>query len=76
MLRGRGIDLVAADNPGSILDDTPTAKLLRQVLGAISEFDEAITVAKLRGARERKRVRLESAHQRAMRSGTRSYWRQ
>src|SRR5262249_26145745 len=28
---------------------------LRQVLGAISEFDKAMTVAKLRGARERKR---------------------
>jgi DNA invertase Pin-like site-specific DNA recombinase len=54
-LRGRGIDLVAADNPGSFLDNTPTAKLVRQVLGAISEFDKAMTVAKLRGARERKR---------------------
>jgi DNA invertase Pin-like site-specific DNA recombinase len=50
-----GIDLIAADNPGSFIDDTPTAKLVRQVLGAISEFDKAMTVAKLRGARERKR---------------------
>jgi DNA invertase Pin-like site-specific DNA recombinase len=54
-LRERGIDLIAADNPGSFIDDTPTAKLVRQVLGAISEFDKAMTVAKLRGARERKR---------------------
>jgi hypothetical protein len=46
---------IAADNPGSFIDDTPTAKLVRQVLGAISEFDKAMTVAKLRGARERKR---------------------
>jgi DNA invertase Pin-like site-specific DNA recombinase len=46
-LRERGIDLIAADNPAS------TAKLVRQVLGAISEFDKAMTVAKLRGARER-----------------------
>jgi DNA invertase Pin-like site-specific DNA recombinase len=45
-LRERGIDLIAADNPGSFIDDTPTAKLVRQVLGAISEFDKAITVAK------------------------------
>jgi hypothetical protein len=29
--------------------------LVRQVLGAIAEFDEAMTVAKLRGARDRKR---------------------
>src|SRR5712671_5087205 len=54
-LRERGIDLIAADSPGSFFDDTPTAKLVRQVLGAISEFDKAMTVAKLRGARERKR---------------------
>jgi DNA invertase Pin-like site-specific DNA recombinase len=54
-LRERGIDLIAADNPGSFIDDTPTAKLVRQVLGAISEFDKAMTVAKLRGAREQKR---------------------
>jgi hypothetical protein len=39
----------------SFIDDTPTAKLVRLVLGAISEFDKAMTVAKLRGARERKR---------------------
>jgi DNA invertase Pin-like site-specific DNA recombinase len=56
MLRGRGIELIAADNPGSFLDDTPTARLVRQVLGAISEFDKAMTVAKLRGARDRKRA--------------------
>jgi DNA invertase Pin-like site-specific DNA recombinase len=49
-LRERGIDLIAA-----VIDATPTAKLVRQVLGAISEFDKAMTVAKLRGARERKR---------------------
>jgi DNA invertase Pin-like site-specific DNA recombinase len=54
-LRERGINLIAADNPGSFIDETPTAKLVRQVLGAISEFDKAMTVAKLRGARERKR---------------------
>jgi DNA invertase Pin-like site-specific DNA recombinase len=45
-LRERGIDLIAADNPASFIDDTPTTKLVRQVLGAISEFDKAMTVAK------------------------------
>jgi hypothetical protein len=52
---GIGRIRLATDNPGSFIDDTPTAKLVRQVLGAISEFDKAMTVAKLRGARERKR---------------------
>src|SRR5690349_16723299 len=54
-LQERGIDLVAADSPTAFQDDTPTAKLVRQVLGAIAEFDKAMTVAKLRGARDRKR---------------------
>lgn len=55
MLRERGIDLIAADSPNAFLDDGPTSKLIRQVLGAVAEFDKAMTVAKLRGARERKR---------------------
>jgi DNA invertase Pin-like site-specific DNA recombinase len=54
-LRGRGINLIAVDSPNAFLDNTPTAKLVRQVLGAIAEFDKAMTVAKLRGARDRKR---------------------
>jgi DNA invertase Pin-like site-specific DNA recombinase len=52
-LRERGIELIAADSPTSFLDDGPTSKLVRQVLGAIAEFDKAMTVAKLRGARDR-----------------------
>src|SRR4051794_34806558 len=53
-LRQRGITLIAADSPNAFQDDTPTAKLVRQVLGAIAEFDKAMTVAKL-GAHDRKR---------------------
>jgi hypothetical protein len=41
----------AADSPGPFLDDGPTSKLIRQILGAVSEFDKAMTVAKLKGAR-------------------------
>jgi hypothetical protein len=48
--------LIAADSPASFLDDTPTAKLARQVLGAISEFGKAMLVAKLKGAGEPKRA--------------------
>ena len=54
-LQELGIELVAADSPNAFLDDGPTSKLIRQVLGAVAEFDKAMTVAKLRGARERKR---------------------
>jgi len=31
------------------------SKLIRQILGAVSEFDKAMTVAKLKGARDRAR---------------------
>lgn len=34
----------------------PTSKLIRQIVGAVSEFDKAMVVAKLKGARERKRA--------------------
>lgn len=55
MLRELGIILIAADSPSSFLDDGPTSKLIRQILGAVSEFDKAMTVAKLKGARDRVR---------------------
>jgi DNA invertase Pin-like site-specific DNA recombinase len=55
-LQALGIKLVAADSPHSFLDDTPTSKLIRQILGAVSEFDKAMVVAKLKGARDRQRA--------------------
>lgn len=56
MLKERGVALVAADSPESFLDDTPTATLIRQVLGAVSQFEKAMLVGKLKGARDRKRA--------------------
>lgn len=56
LLQERGIELVAVDSPNGFLDDTPTAQLVRQVMGAIAQFEKASIVAKLRGARERKRA--------------------
>ena len=57
MLRGRGVTLIAADSPSAFLDDGPTSKLIRQILEAVGEFDKAMTVAKLKGARDRMRRR-------------------
>jgi DNA invertase Pin-like site-specific DNA recombinase len=54
MLKARGIELIAADAPDSFLSDTPTAVLIRQILGAVHQFDKAMVVQKLRGARDRK----------------------
>lgn len=56
LLQARGVELIAVDSPAGFLDDTPTAQLVRQVMGAIAQFEKASIVAKLRGARERKRA--------------------
>ncbi len=61
MLKEQGIELIAADKPDAFLDDTPTANLIRQVLGAVSEFEKAMVVSKLKGARDRKRAALAKA---------------
>lgn len=45
-----GVDLTAGD------DSNPTAKLVRQILAAIAEFDRCVIVNKLRAARERQRA--------------------
>ena len=46
--------LIAADSPDSFKDNTPTATLIRQILGSVAEFYKAMTVAKLKAARDRK----------------------
>ena len=57
ILTSDGVDLTSAD-------DDPTRRLIRQVLGAVAEFEKRILVLKLRAARERKRkkgMRVEGA---------------
>jgi DNA invertase Pin-like site-specific DNA recombinase len=39
MLKSKGISLVAVDSPESFVSDTPTAELIRQILGAVSQFE-------------------------------------
>jgi DNA invertase Pin-like site-specific DNA recombinase len=53
LLKRMGVTLTPVDAPDHFTDETPTAVLVRQVLGAIAQFDKAMTVAKLRGARDR-----------------------
>ena len=52
-LRSLGVELVPTSAPDFFTTDTPTAVLVRQVLGAVSQFEKANLVAKLRAARER-----------------------
>jgi DNA invertase Pin-like site-specific DNA recombinase len=56
LLKARGIDLIPADAPEHFIDATPTAVMVRQILGAVAQFEKAGLVQKLRHARERKRA--------------------
>jgi DNA invertase Pin-like site-specific DNA recombinase len=56
LLKRLGVELVPANAPDHFREDTPTAVLVRQVLGAISQFEKAQLVQKLKGARDRKRA--------------------
>lgn len=56
MLKREGIELVPVDAPDHFLNDTPTAVMVRQILGAVSQFEKAALVEKLRRARQRVRA--------------------
>ena len=58
MLKAKGISLIAASAPTFFVEDTPTAVLVRQVLGAVAQFEKTTTVAKLAAARRRKRLAI------------------
>ena len=54
-----GARIVTADGVDLSSADDPTRRLIRQVLGAVAEFEKNVLVLKLRAARERKRNRGE-----------------
>ena len=56
LLRERGIELIPADAPSYFTDPSPTAEFVRQILGAVAQFEKAALVAKLRHARDAKRA--------------------
>lgn len=53
LLLDLGYELIPVDAPNHFTEDTPTAAMVRQILGAVAEFEKAQLVAKLRGARDR-----------------------
>ncbi len=55
-LRKHGFELVSVHEPDLLRDD-PTRVLMRQMMGAIAQYEKAVIVMKLRGARERKKAR-------------------
>jgi DNA invertase Pin-like site-specific DNA recombinase len=58
LLKARGIDLVPVDAPDHFRDETPTAVMVRQILGAVAQFEKAGLVQKLRHARDSKSAEL------------------
>lgn len=53
MLKREGIDIIASDDPDAFTADTPTAVMVRQILGAVAQFEKSGTVTKLKAARDR-----------------------
>ncbi len=55
--RTAGVRVIECESGNDLTDgeDNPTATLIRQVLGAVAEFEKSALVAKLRAARDRKR---------------------
>ena len=52
--RKMGVTVVECDGGNDLTDnDNPTAKMTRQILGAVAEFEKEVTVLKLRASRER-----------------------
>jgi len=72
MLARASITLIAVDDPDAFTADTPTAVLVRQLLGAVSQFERATLVAKLKMARDRysaaagRRIEGRPGHAKAM----------
>jgi len=52
-LKKLSIQLIPVDAPDYFTGDSPSLNMIRQILGAVSEFEKSNLVSKLRGARER-----------------------
>jgi hypothetical protein len=56
LLKSRGISLIPVDAPDHFQDETPTATMVRSILGAVSQFEKGALALKLRKARDRVRA--------------------
>ena len=55
-LRKNGFDLISVLEPDLMKDD-PSRKMMRQIFGAVAEYEKAMIVLKLRGARMRMKAK-------------------
>jgi DNA invertase Pin-like site-specific DNA recombinase len=70
-LRKHGYELMSVMEP-DLLEDDPSRKLMRQMMGAFAEYEKSMIVLKLRGARQRMRAktgRCEGAKPYGMKAG-------
>ena len=56
-LQRHGYALISTTEGPDLCGDEPTRKLIRQIFGAVAEYDKSMLVAKLRAARERKKLK-------------------
>lgn len=54
MLKSEGIELIPTTSPSFFTEETATAEMVRNILGAVSQFDRKTVVTRLRRARDRK----------------------
>ena len=55
-LRKRGISLVSTAEP-DLGSDEPSRVMMRQIMGAVAQYDKCMIVRKLKGARQRAKAR-------------------
>ena len=56
-LKKLNLQLIPVDAPDYFTGDSPSLNMIRQILGAVSEFEKSNLVSKLRSARERAKAR-------------------
>ena len=58
-MRKRGFELISVMEP-DLCQNEPTRVMMRQIFGAIAQYEKAMIVAKLRGARQRMKAKTGS----------------
>ena len=53
LLKAQRFALIAAYDSDALTANTPTVRMVRQIISAVAEFEKADLVAKLRGLRDR-----------------------
>jgi DNA invertase Pin-like site-specific DNA recombinase len=53
----QGFEIISALEGPDLCSNDPSRKLVRQIFGAVAEYDKAMLVLKLRAARERKKAK-------------------